>query len=180
MDLPLFRYHPDPVATGSAVSADAACSLCGMRRGIRYAGPVYGSQPDTLCLHCIASGEAAERLGSGGGPAVFSDAIDVPDDVPADVVDEVTMRTPGFSGWQQERWLYHCADAAAFLGGAGYAELAPYPDAIASLREDCQRLGWPADRIEKLLSSLDKRGEPTAYLFRCLHCGARLAYWDIR
>ena len=35
------------------------------------------------------------------------------------------------------------------------------------------------DRIEKLLSSLDKRGEPTAYLFRCLHCGARLAYWDI-
>lgn len=51
--------------------------------------------------------------------------------------------------------------------------------AIASLREDCQRLGWPAGRIEKLLSSLDKRGEPTAYLFRRLHCGTHLAYWDI-
>ena len=177
---PTFRYHPDPVATGSAVSTDAACSLCGIRRGIRYAGPVYGTQPDTLCLHCIASGEAAERLGPAGiGPAMFSDAVDVPVDVPADVVDEVTMRTPGFSGWQQEKWLYHCADAAAFLGPAGYAGLAPHPDAVASLREDCQRLGWPGERIEKFLSSLDKRGAPTAYLFQCLHCGIHLAYWDI-
>lgn len=177
---PTFRYHPDPVATGSAVSTDAACSLCGIRRGIRYAGPVYGTQPDTLCLHCIASGEAAERLGPAGiGPAMFSDAVDVPVDVPADVVDEVTMRTPGFSGWQQEKWLYYCADAAAFLGPAGYAGLAPHPDAVASLREDCQRLGWPGERIEKFLSSLDKRGAPTAYLFQCLHCGIHLAYRDI-
>jgi uncharacterized protein len=176
----VFRYHPDPVATGSAVRTDAACSLCGMHRGVRYRGPVYGDQPDTLCLHCIASGEASERLGPVGvGPAVFSDAIDVPDSVPAGVVDEVTMRTPGFSGWQQEGWLYHCADAAAFLGSAGYAELAPYPDAVASLREGCQRLGWSAERTEEFLSSLDKHGEPTAYLFRCLHCGTHLAYWDI-
>ena len=176
----MFRYHPDPVATGSAVSTDAACSLCGTPRGIRYKGPVYGSQTGSLCLHCIASGEAAERLGTAGvGPAMFSDAMGVPDDVPASVVDEVTMRTPGFSGWQQDRWLYHCADAAAFLGGAGYAELAPHPDALASLREDCERLGWPARQVEKFLPSLSKHGQPSAYLFRCLHCGTHLAYWDI-
>ncbi|MBO0803470.1 MAG: CbrC family protein [Nocardiopsaceae bacterium] len=180
MDLPVFRYHPDPVATGSAVATDEACSLCGVERGVRYVGPVYGDRPDILCLHCIASGEAAKRLGAPGVmPAMFSDAIHVPDDVPAGVVDEVTMRTPGFSSWQQAGWLYHCADAAAFLGNAGYADLAPHPAAVESLRQDRERLGWPAEQFEEFVTSLDKDGEPTAYLFRCLHCGTYLASWDI-
>jgi len=104
-----------------------------------------------LCLHCIASGEAAERLGTVAGPAVFSDARHVPARVPAGVAGEVTMRTPGFSGLQQERWLYHGADAAAFPGRAAYPELVPYPDAVASLREDCQRSGGPPEQINKCL-----------------------------
>jgi uncharacterized protein CbrC (UPF0167 family) len=36
--------------------------------------------------------------------------------VPADVVEEVAHRTPGFSTLQQARWWTHCGDAAAFLG----------------------------------------------------------------
>ncbi len=40
-----------------------------------------------------------------------------------DVIDEVSGRTPGFSGWQQERWLVHCGDACAFLGPAGRTEI---------------------------------------------------------
>ncbi|WP_199753281.1 CbrC family protein [Actinoplanes sp. ATCC 53533] len=48
--------------------------------------------------------------------ADFSDAVDVPDDVPAHVIEEITRRAPGFRGWQQESWLYHCGDGAAFLG----------------------------------------------------------------
>jgi uncharacterized protein CbrC (UPF0167 family) len=48
---------------------------------------------------------------------VFVDVGDGwPDDVPAGVLDELTRRTPGFAGWQQERWLFHCADAAAYVG----------------------------------------------------------------
>jgi len=175
VDVPVFRYHPDPVATGSAIRTDEACGLCGVRRGIRYDGPVYGDQPEALCLHCIQSGEAARRLGVPGvGPAMFSDAVDVPDEVPAGVVDEVVQRTPGFHAWQEGHWLYHCGDAAAFLGLAGFAELAPYPDAVA-----CRRYGWAEERVGDFLARLDKRGEPTAYLFRCLHCGRHLAYWDI-
>jgi uncharacterized protein CbrC (UPF0167 family) len=34
-------------------------------------------------------------------------------------------------------------------------------------------------RCAEFLPSLDKHGGPTAYLFRCLHCGTHLAYWDI-
>jgi uncharacterized protein CbrC (UPF0167 family) len=42
-----------------------------------------------------------------------------------------------------------------------------------------QRLGWSAEDTEDFLRRLDRNGEPTAYLFRCLHCAAFLASWDI-
>ena len=94
------------------------------------------------------------------------------------VVEEITRRTPGFTGWQQESWLYHCGDGAAFLGPAGYAELERYPDALDMIREDLRRFGWSASETEGFLRQLDRAGEPTAYLFRCLHCGSYLASWD--
>jgi uncharacterized protein CbrC (UPF0167 family) len=60
---------------------------------------------------------AARRLARPDGPAEFTDVgVGVPNDVPQAVLEEVSQRTPGFLGWQQERWLYHCSDAAAFLG----------------------------------------------------------------
>ncbi|WP_433534379.1 CbrC family protein [Micromonospora sp. CA-249363] len=180
MTQPLFRYHPDPVATGSAVSTDEACVLCGVERGWRYVGPIYGRQADVLCLHCIASGEAARALtGYAEFPCMFTDTVDVPSEVPFAVVEEVTQRTPGFHSWQQPYWLYHCGDGAAFLGAAGYVELRAYPDALEMIGEDLHRLGWPADQADEILRRMDRSGEPTAYLFRCLHCDAHLASWDI-
>ncbi|TYB90923.1 hypothetical protein FXF53_30730 [Micromonospora sp. WP24] len=41
MRRPRFRYHPDPVANGSALFTVEACVLCGVERGWRYAGPIY-------------------------------------------------------------------------------------------------------------------------------------------
>lgn len=41
------------------------------------------------------------------------------------------------------------------------------------------RLGWPTDQADEMLRRMDRAGEPTAYLFRCLHCGVDLASWDI-
>jgi uncharacterized protein CbrC (UPF0167 family) len=175
---PRFRYHPDPIATGSAERSDAVCSLCHRARGTRYRGPVYGRRPEVLCLHCIYSGDASLLLGTDGMPAQFTDTWGAPGDVPQAVVEVLTRRTPGFTGWQQERWLYHCADATAFLGPVGRAELNAYPEALAMLDNDCRNLGWSREDTDKLLSHLDRATGPTAYLFRCLHCGAHLAYWD--
>ena len=53
--------------------------------------------------------------------------------VPDSVVAEITQRTPGFTGWQQERWLYHCAEPAAFLGRVGYEQIRELPDALDAL-----------------------------------------------
>jgi uncharacterized protein CbrC (UPF0167 family) len=112
-------------------------------------------------------------------PAEFSDAQDVPPDLPRSVVEELTRRTPGFTGWQQTYWLYHCTDGAAYLGPAGYADLEPHPDALEMLRDENRRYGWSEPQIEEFLRQLDRVDGPTAYLFRCLHCDTHLAFWDV-
>jgi uncharacterized protein CbrC (UPF0167 family) len=39
--LPIFRYHPDPVGTGSVEPSSTTCVGCGRERGFIYTGPVY-------------------------------------------------------------------------------------------------------------------------------------------
>lgn len=118
MTLPTFRYHPDPIATGSVATSGAVCRACNRARGYIYTGPVYAEieLEDALCPWCIADGSAAARF-----TAEFVDPAGVGDygrwdAVPAAVVDEDAKRTPAFTGWQQERWWTHCGDAAMFLG----------------------------------------------------------------
>jgi uncharacterized protein CbrC (UPF0167 family) len=114
--LPTFRYHPDPVATGAVEASDGTCPCCGAARGYAYVGPVFAEdEVEGLCPWCIADGSAASRF-----DAEFTE---VDGDVPDGVLVEVTTRTPGFTGWQQERWLVHCGDAAAYLGATGDDDL---------------------------------------------------------
>jgi uncharacterized protein len=139
-------------------------------------GPVYSQDElvDSLCPWCIDEGSAAEKYG-----AEFTDVgWGVPADVPPAVVMQLATRTPGFSGWQQEHWLYHCNDAAAFLGRVGWEELRLHPDAVESLRQEHGADARPAEEVDEHLAALDKEGEATAYLFRCRHCGRHLSYSD--
>lgn len=114
---PDFPYHPDPRRSGSIVASPLACALCVNAHGFIYVGPVFAANDDAvvspLCPWCIADGSAAARLN-----VEFTDVRrdDVPDEVPGRVLDEIAERTPGFTGHQQEHWLYHCADGAAFVG----------------------------------------------------------------
>jgi uncharacterized protein CbrC (UPF0167 family) len=173
--LPDFPYHPDPVATGSIEPGETECVACDRARGWVYVGPVFSVDElsDCLCPWCIADGSAAKKF-----DATFTDVWGVPADVPAQVVAQVTQRTPGFSGWQQERWMYHCGDACAFLGRAGYRDLEDLPDALEVLRHEHDDFEWTTEQTEEYLTGLDPEGQPTAYLFRCRACGAHLAYSD--
>ncbi|MEU4552915.1 CbrC family protein [Micromonospora violae] len=85
---------------------------------------------------------------------------------------------PGFAGWQQERWLHHCGDAAEFHGEVGARELADFPDALDHLRLELTGSGWSAEEGEWYLQAINKDGPVTAFLFRCRHCGTHLAYSD--
>jgi len=176
--LPSLRYHPDPIATGSVRASSETCACCEGIRGFVYTGPVFGEAEldNALCPWCIADGSAHERF-----DAEFTDAESVGlgwEPVADAVADEVAFRTPGFTGWQQERWASHCEDAAAYIGQADTADLlGEWSAAIPSLRADVE-IG--DEDWESLLSSFAKgpTGSPTAYVFRCLHCSELVGYWD--
>jgi uncharacterized protein CbrC (UPF0167 family) len=179
MSLPKFKYHPDPIATGSIKASDTECECCAEQRGYIYVGPVYSVEElsECICPWCIADGSAHEKF-----DAEFTDSAAVGGDseppvVPNAVVEEVAFRTPGFSGWQQEHWLACCGDAAAFIGRAGRAELErQWPDAIPSIQQECGMVDGP--EWKGYLRALKKDDSPTAYVFRCLHCGKHLGYSD--
>lgn len=179
MDLPIFRYHPDPLATGSIERSGASCRCCGATHGFIYTGSFYASEDDledALCPWCIADGSAAARFS-----AEFVDRAGIGgygdwEAVLADILDEVSQRTPGFIGWQQEKWWTHCGDAAEFLGRAGSEELQhQWPGAIPAIR-DTMRFGF-TDWVD-YLAALDRDSGPTAYVFRCRHCGQLGGYSD--
>jgi uncharacterized protein len=179
VQLPTFPYFPDPVAAGSVVASDATCLCCDQARGWIYSGPVYGEDVDdeTICPWCIADGSAHDELG-----ASFTDEDGVGgggewDEVPEAVVAAIAYRTPGFTGWQQERWWTHCGDAARFLGRAGRAELEGFgPPAVAAIRDSTGLDDGPEWR--RFFAALDKDGSPTAYVFRCSVCNALGGYQD--
>src|SRR5512147_1560630 len=101
MTLPGFRYHPDPLASGSVVASDKTCRCCGKARGYIYAGPVYAEDEleESICPWCIADGAANRKF-----DATFFDAEAVADEVPDAAMDEICERTPGYIAWQQGHW----------------------------------------------------------------------------
>lgn len=179
MSLPAFRYHPDPLSTGSIVESESACICCGESRGYIYAGPVFAVEDydQCICPYCIANGTAHDTL-----EATFTDEEGIGgggewDAVPEEVIGEIAFRTPGFSGWQQEQWWTHCGDAAQFIGRAGQKELrALGAQAIAAIQDSTGLDDGP--EWEAFFSALDKDGSPTAYLFRCRQCGQLGGYQD--
>ena len=176
-DLPRFKYHPDPIATGSIVPSRNVCRCCERARGFIYRGSRYSVEEleESICPWCIAEGIAHEKFG-----AEFTDSGQIGGSdwvtVNPQIVEEVAFRTPGFAGWQSERWFTHCEDAGEFLGPMGRAELeAMGPEAIAVIRVES---GYTKEEWEQYYQVMDKDHGPTAYLFRCLRCGKLGGYSD--
>lgn len=118
--LPIFRYHPDPLSTGSIKRSSNACECCGEATGYVYAASFYSTQNISfLCPWCIHSGRAAETFNGS-----FSDERPLIDaGIDPEIIMEVCKQTPGFATWQQEVWLTHCRDACEFHGDARRADL---------------------------------------------------------
>jgi uncharacterized protein CbrC (UPF0167 family) len=174
--LPTFKYHSDPIATGSIVESETECECCGRSRGFIYTGPVYaeGEYVECICPWCIADDTAHQNLGASFTDEASIGGCDARDSIELAIIEEVAHRTPGFNGWQQERWWTHCGDAAQFLGAAGKQELiALGPEAILAIRGSAGLEDW-----EDLFEALDREGSPTAYVFRCRKCGAFGGYHD--
>jgi uncharacterized protein len=166
--LPTFRYHPDPIRSGSVVPSDAECACCGESRGYVYDGPLYGEDTEEpVCPWCIADGAASRKF-----DATFTDVDALDDDVPEAAASEVTRRTPGYAAWQQERWPACCDDATAFLEPVGIREIRERYREIEFnlLSHIIHDRGISGGAATRMLAALDRDRSPTAYLFRCLHC----------
>jgi hypothetical protein len=94
LDLPKFRYHPDPVETGNIKESDNLCASCGNARGYIYTGPVFSIDEldDCICPWCIADGNAHEKF-----DASFTDRDGIGDygsweDVPESVREKTCQR----------------------------------------------------------------------------------------
>ncbi|MEV4031479.1 CbrC family protein [Streptomyces umbrinus] len=171
--LPVFRYHPDPLASGSIRASTEKCVCCHRSTGWIYTATFYTAQEvdGSFCPWCIADGSAAQRF-----EGDFIDAYGL-GAVSDETLEEVAHRTPGFHAWQDPHWLVHCGDASAFLGEVGHTELAAHPDALDHLRLDLRMGGWhDAAKLEHFLTHLGEGA--SAMLFRCTVCGTHLAYID--
>ncbi|HVU47354.1 MAG TPA: CbrC family protein [Terracidiphilus sp.] len=176
--LPKFKYHPDPITTGSIIRSSLKCTQCQLIRGWTYAGPIYGRFDDepVLCPWCIADETAHQLLG-----AEFVDPLGVGgygdwDAVAHTVIEEICFRTPSFNGWQQEKWYTHCNDAAVFVGCAGRRELEALDRAAHDFIKS--ESGYTDKEWALYFNRLDIDRSPTAYLFRCRHCNSWGGYSD--
>ena len=167
--LPAFRYHPNPLDTGSIIASDATCVVCTQRRGFIYSGPVYGGDnvEDTICPWCIADGSAHDTLG-----VTFATSDAFPAETPTEVVRVIAERTPGYSAWQAEEWPSCCGDAAAFIGPLDITEIRANHQRLEGflMSQIVHGLGMSGPAATQFLESLRRDTTPTAYLFTCLHC----------
>lgn len=177
MSLPTFRFHPDPVRSGSIVASRKLCRCCGQKRGWIYTGPVYGETDldEALCPWCIADGSAHAKFGT-----EFIDTNGIDDDVPPAAVDEIAQRTPGFASFQAERWLSCCGEPAAFVTPAGIADIRTH---FRSLEGELMtfivhELGISGGAARRMFEALHRDQSPTAFVFQCRKCERHLGYVD--
>jgi len=164
--LPTFRYHPDPIATGSIKASDVTCACCGQPRGYIYTGSVYGPSElrEKLCPWCIASGSAASKY-----DCFFSDDHPLLEaKLAPPIVLEVSRRTPGYSSWQQEEWQACCNDACEFHGDASKQQLADL--AGERLVWHLRRWKWDEDYWREFVEAYEPRGMMSVFHFVCRDC----------
>ena len=173
MDLPVFKYHPDPIGTGAIEKTEDECECCGKPRGYKAASTIYAIDDiETICPWCIADGSAAEKY-----DGEFSDSHPLlSDGIDPEIVREVCERTPSFVSWQQERWLSHCNDACEFHGDAVKTDL----EALAgdNLKEFLAAEYIKEEYWPDIVAGYEKGGHIAIYKFRCRSCGQSRFYAD--
>jgi len=181
--LPEFKYHPNPIETGAfKMDKTVKCSCCGQETDIYYTRPFYSEENiKAFCPFCIANGEAAEKFkGSFQDYSSIEGISPNPDepnisDILKEAITEVTKRTPGYNGWQQEVWLNHCEDLCAFIAYVGWDEIKGKLSEFVDLKADCSEINISINDLSKYLIN---GGSTQGYLFQCLHCKKYRLYID--
>jgi len=174
--IPLFRFHPDPWQSGSVERSDATCAGCGRARGCIYTGPCYGEVDldRQLCPWCIHDGTAHAKFGT-----TFHD-MTMPGDADPAALDEIELRTPGFTTFNPFDWPVCCGVPMAYLEPAGITEIRARHrelegQLMGTIVHGLQVSGGAAHR---LLESLHRDRGPCVHVFACVRCASRRAVID--
>ena len=165
-DLPFFRYHPDPLATGSIQQSDSVCECCGLARGFVNTCNFYStSEEQIFCPWCISTGLAAKKF-----DGIFCDDYSLINaGLPTSIIEEVTQRTPGFNSWQSEAWLTCCGDACEFYGDAPVDEVKNLSDPQLVQMQKITALS--IDRLRTMAANYIPASSPAFYKWKCRVCG---------
>jgi len=175
--LPVFTYFPDPVGYGCIVNKASVCPCCEKPCNHMYIGPLTGkSTPDEVCPWCIADGSAAKQWS-----AMFNEVVNVPAGVPAEVVEEILGRTPGYWTWQGNAWLFSDRDAMLLLGAVDGSQIVKEdnPEKIEACMTALRKWTWNFDLTIDFLKKVVPYGAPAIHLFQDRHSGAFVAYADM-
>ena len=117
LEVPNFKYHPNPFSSRALEDSDAVCECCGQARGCVYEGPVYCTvEVNCVCPWCIADGSAHAKWDAEFTDAFFRDSDGERVEIAPEVRQEVLCRTPGVVGaCQSITWWVHCGEPAKFL-----------------------------------------------------------------
>jgi uncharacterized protein CbrC (UPF0167 family) len=177
------------------------CRSCG---GPIPRTPVGRSGKDRACYDCLRGGRAAivkdteyglitwegalDGLTAGIPAYLVGDGLDV---VPVEDDDEEAfvrvrlpreqmlelLRTPSYSTWQGERWLFCCRRPMIFVGNWSeekYSEIAPDGDTERLFREIIGDAGPEGSDLWGSAAA----GTISVYVFRCPECGRYRGHWD--
>jgi uncharacterized protein CbrC (UPF0167 family) len=163
--IPDFKYNPNALNLGIIKSQKTMCPVCIKEREAVYEGPFYSSEEvEGICPWCIQDGSAAKKY-----DGYFQDSESCDSVARREYLIELITRTPGYSGWQQERWLSHCGDFCALKSYVAWADI---KDLKGELTNDFNQIktnyGLTQEELENSL--IDNRSMQ-GYLFQCLSCG---------
>ncbi|MBA4056203.1 MAG: hypothetical protein C0490_15920 [Marivirga sp.] len=164
-NIPDFKYNPNTIKLGIIKKEKTTCPVCEQNRDFVYTGPFFSAdEVEGICPWCIKDGSAAEKY-----QGEFQDSASCDDVDKDEYIIELTTQTPGYSGWQQERWLSHCGDFCALKGYVGWTDIKDLKEELADdLSQIKSDYGLKQQDLENHLTN---NGSMQGYLFQCLHCG---------
>ncbi len=173
MNLPTFKYHPDPAANGVIEKSPEKCACCGEARGYIYLGPVYPAKYEDafLCPWCVADGSAAKKWNARFTNKMTGPARKEPDE---SIREEVLRRTPSYIAYQDPMWLHHCGEGCAYIGEAEAEDLEDLHSDVEHWFLDTNEID--VDQWAEIKETYEQGGDPAIHKFSCLKCGATLLH----
>lgn len=156
------------------IEKNSRCACCEQERDVMYIGPIYCvNDVSEVCPWCIADGSAAAKWS-----ASFNDLYNIPESVPQHVVRTIDSRTPGYSTWQGNRWLFSKDDALVFVGEVIGSAIVRKNETekVHACRNALVDWNFPSDFD---LSNVVIGGQPAIYLFQDKDTAEYKAYADM-